>query len=438
MVALPHGPPRTLRFRLRNGLTVLLGRVPRSPTVSVWVWYCVGSREEWPGITGASHWIEHMLFQGSPRYKKGAIDRAIIEVGGTLNAFTDSDFTAYFSTVPRENWAVPLDIESDRMTRALLEDAEVERERTVILSEREGNENWPEFRVEEELYQLAFRHHPYRWDALGRREDIERLTPSELRAYYRRYYGPRNATLVVTGEFDPKRMRAEIEARFGRLPATGEPPASLPQEPLPQGERRATLRGTGTTPFLEMGWRAPPLASPDTPALLGVDAILGGEVPLFHAVWGHGHDSDHPGARLYQALVDTGLAVRASSQWHPRVDSGLFTIRAQAAHGIPLDRLERAILASVEKLRHRGPSRRELEELRNRARRGYEAAYEGATRIGFRLGFFAMLGEPGVEKRLFQSLMKLTPDQIQTAAHQLFDPERQTIVYYQPTGEGSP
>ncbi|EQD29312.1 peptidase M16 domain-containing protein, partial [mine drainage metagenome] len=285
-------PPKARRFVLSNGLKVVLARVPASPTVSVWVWYRIGSRQEWPGITGASHWIEHMLFQGSPRYEKGAIDRAIIEVGGTLNAFTDSDFTAYLCTVPRAHWEIPLDIESDRMTRARLDDAEVERERTVVLSEREGNENWPQFRVEEELYQLAFRHHPYRWDALGRREDIERIAPAELREYYRRYYGPKNATLVVAGDLDPDPLRAEIERRFSEIPAAGELPGPLPPEPEARGERRAILHGPGTTPYLEVGWRAPALDSPDTPALMALDALLGGEVPLFHPGWVGGHRSD--------------------------------------------------------------------------------------------------------------------------------------------------
>ncbi len=175
--------PPTHAFRLSNGLSVLLAPKRSSPTASVWVWYRVGSKNEHPGITGASHWVEHMLFQGSPHYPKGAVDRAVVRVGGTLNAFTDSDFTAYFTTVPRDHLKVPLDIEADRLTQATIADKEVDRERTVVLSEREGNENWPEFRVEEELYELAFRQHPYRWDALGFRADIEAMNGTHLREY---------------------------------------------------------------------------------------------------------------------------------------------------------------------------------------------------------------------------------------------------------------
>ena len=258
MVARAVPRPRVHSFRLPNGLRVLLAPLDGSPTASVWVWYRVGSKNEHPGITGASHWVEHMLFEGSPRYPKGAIDLAVIRVGGELNAFTDSDFTAYFTTVPREHLSVPLDIESDRMTRALITDREVERERTIIHSEREGAENWPEFRVEEEAYALAFRVHPYRWDALGQREDIVRLTPEELREYYQRYLRTRNATLVVAGGFDVRKVAAEVRRKFSRLPASGEEVTVREVEPA-SGERRAELQGPGTTPYLQVGWRAPAL-----------------------------------------------------------------------------------------------------------------------------------------------------------------------------------
>ncbi|MCI4373267.1 MAG: insulinase family protein, partial [Thermoplasmata archaeon] len=372
--------PKVQSFRLANGLRVLLAPLRGSTTASVWVWYQVGSKNEQPGITGASHWVEHMLFEGSPRYPKGAIDRAIIRVGGELNAFTDTDFTAYFSTVPRDHLSVPLDIESDRMTRALLTDREVERERTVIHSEREGNENWPEFRVEEETYQLAFRVHPYRWDALGRREDIERLTPGELREYYQKYYGTRNALLVVTGGFDPRSTAAEIRRRFSSLPPSGAEVSVGQVEPAPQGERRAELTGPGTTPYLQMAWRSPALDDPATPATMLVDTVLGGESRMFSAGPGWGRASEHPSARLCRALVETGLAVRATSEWRPRIYPGLFTIQAQAVRGVRLDRLEETIDRVLDRLIKKGPTALEMSDARTRIRRGAALAYEGASR----------------------------------------------------------
>jgi len=427
--------PPLRSFVLSNGLRVLLAPDGRSPTASVWVWYRVGSKNEVPGITGASHWVEHMLFEGSPNYPKGAIDRAVVEVGGHLNAFTDTDFTAYYTTVPREHLDVPLDFESDRMTRALISDVEVDRERTVIHSEREGNENWPEFRVEEEMLQLAFRIHPYRWDALGRRRDIETMSAAQLRAYYRRFYGPKNAVLVVAGGFDVRRTEADVRARFAGLPAWGDDVTVHDHEPPAEGERRSTLRGPGTTPYLAMGWSAPALEDATTPATLVIDTLLGGESRAFSAGMGWRGRREHPTARLYRSLVDTGLAVRATSEWSPKFYPSLFMVKAQAAPGVSLDRLERQTELALERLARKGPTERELEEVRVRVRRGASLAYEGATLTGFRLGYFATLGSLQVEDRLFRDLLRVTAREVREQASRLFRPESRVVVRYEPLGE---
>jgi zinc protease len=431
------GPRTVERFSLANGLTVLLAPDPAAPTASVWVWYRVGSKNEWPGVTGASHWVEHMLFQGSPRYKKGEMDRAIIEVGGTLNAFTDYDFTAYFSTVPREHLAIPLDIEADRMTRAAIAPVEVERERTIIRSEREGNENWPEFRVEEELYALAFHRHPYRWDPLGYPEDILALTPKDLQDYYHRFYGTRNAVLAVAGGFDGATVRRQVRALFSRLPATGVDPAVHIVEPAQAGERRAELAGPGTTPFLSLGWRAPAIGDAATAATVLLDVLLGGETRLFAAGGAWGRSPEHPSSRLYRRLVDTGLAVRATSEWRPRLHPGLFQVQAQAAQGVSLDRLETAIHHEVGALAARGPTRDELAEAKTKVARGAELAYEGASRIGFRLGYFAMLGPPGFEAKLLHAILKTPARAVRAAAAAMFRPTSRTIVRFTPGPERS-
>jgi zinc protease len=436
MVRTASRSPVAKRFRLANGLEVVLAARAESPTASVWVWYRVGSKNEWPGVTGASHWVEHMLFQGSPKFGKGEIDRAIVEVGGTLNAFTDTDFTAYFSTVPKEQLAIPLAIEADRMTRALLTDREVQRERTVIHSEREGNENWPEFRVDEELYQLAFRHHPYRWEPLGRKEDIRSLTPEALREYYHRFYGPKNAVLVVTGGFDSAAVETTVRASFGRLPAVGADPIVREVEPPLTGERRSTLRGPGTTPLVAIGWRSPAVDDPATAATIVLDVVLGGETRLFSsgASWGRG--GEHPSSRLYQALVDPALAVRAASEFRPRVHPSLFTISAQAAAGVHLDQLEAAVRTEIARLVQRGPTAEELTDVRTKVRRGAELAYEGASRTGFRLGYFSMLGAASFEPTLLRRILAVDRTAARRRAAELFAPGRDVVVRYEPTGEG--
>jgi zinc protease len=429
--------PRTREFTLRNGLRVVLAPNPQSPTASVWVWYRVGSVNERPGITGASHWVEHMLFEGSPKYGKGEIDRAVVQVGGELNAFTDVDFTAYYTTVPREHLGIPLDIEADRMTRALITDREVARERTVIFSEREGNENWPEFRVEEELFQLAFREHPYRWDALGRREDIERMSAAELREYYHRFYGTRNAILVIAGGFEPAATARQVRSSFGRLPSGGEPIAVRAVEPPQRGERRSELSGPGTTPYLQVGFRAPALEAPETPATVVLDTILGGETRLFSSAAAPGRSGEHPSSRLYRGLVDPGLAVHATCDWRPRRYSGLFTIQAQAARGVDLDRVEGSLLRLLGRLARDGPTSSEVRESRIKLRRSATLAYEGASRTGFRLGYFAVLRSLALEDEIFASLLRVTPAQVRERARSMFREEQRLVVRYQPTGEGS-
>jgi zinc protease len=425
--------PASRRFTLPNGLRIVLAPLPDSPTASVWVWYRVGSKNERPGITGASHWVEHMLFQGSPRYGKGEIDRAVVSVGGSLNAFTDTDFTAYFTTVPKEHLDVPLDIESDRMTRALITDREVARERTVVLSEREGNENWPEFRVEEEVYQLAFRVHPYRWDALGRRKDIETMRGEELRAYYGRFYGTRNATLVIAGAFAPSNVERDVRRRFGPLPASGEDVAVGDAEPPARGERRAELSGPGTTPYLQLGFPAPALHDPRTPATIVLDLLLGGETRIFPVGSAWGRSSEHPTSRLYRGLVDTGLAVRAASEWRPRVYPGLFTIQVQASPRTSGERLEKAVERILATLGDRGPTAGEIQEARTRLERAASLAYEGASRTGFRLGYFSVLDSVEYEDRLLRGLLAVTAKEVQRRAEELFRPEGRVVVAYRPT-----
>jgi zinc protease len=429
--------PPTERFRLRNGLNVVLAPEPASPTASVWVWYNVGSKNEWPGVTGASHWVEHMLFEGSPRYRKGAIDRLVTEVGGTLNAFTDYDFTAYFTTVPKAHLDLPLDIESDRMTRAFLTDEEVERERVVILSEREGNENWPEFLVEEELFKLAYRHHPYRWDPLGRPEDIRSMTPAMLADYYHRFYGTRNATLVVSGAFDAPAIRSTIRTRFGRLPVTGVDPMVREVEPTQRGERRALLRGPGTTPLVAVGWRAPAWSDDSTPAALVIDLLLGGASRLFAGGFGFGRGTEHPASRLYRRLVEPGLAVRAGSEYRPKAHPGLFLVSAQAVRGVSPDRVESALVDEVDRLARDGPTTAEMHEARAKLLRGASLAYEGATLVGFRLGFFSTVGPPRFEDRLLRAMLAVRPAEVRRTAQEIFRPERRNSVIFEPTQEGA-
>src|SRR5512142_3098352 len=198
--------------------------VRTAPVATFWVWYRVGSRNEVPGITGVSHWVEHMMFKGTPDLGKGEIMRLINRNGGVDNAFTWTDFTAYFETLPSDRIDLALRIESDRMVNSLFDPDEVASERTVIISEREGGENDPRFWLAEEVQAAAFKVHPYHHDTIGWKVDLENMTRDDLYTHYKTFYAPNNAVIVAVGDFDAVEMSEKVRQAFGGLPARGSLP----------------------------------------------------------------------------------------------------------------------------------------------------------------------------------------------------------------------
>ncbi len=428
--------PRTPTFRTfttPGGLEVFLAPIPDSPVVSSWMWYRVGSRNEHPGITGAAHWLEHMLFKGSAHYATGEIDRAIVGTGGYLNAFTDSDFTAYLSIVPRERAELPIAIEADRMTGATIPSGELDSERSVVLSEREMNENNPGFRVDEELHALSFHVHPYRWNTLGYAQDIRSMDRDKLVGFYERYYGPANASLVVAGGFDPATMRSFIERKFRKVERTVHPPDVRAHEPPQRSRREATLHGPGSTPIVKVGWHAPEVGSDLAPAAMLLEMHLGGEAPLFTPGHAWERSREHPSSALYRSLVDTRLAVSAGCEWGTTIQPGLFSVYARAAPGVSAARLEAALEEQVRRVTKELLSAAELRELRQRLLINASMLWSGTSMIAFRLGYLRSLGGLALERRLLSRALALRPADLRKAAQQLFD-GGSTVVRYLPEG----
>ena len=210
-----HTPPRKT-VTLDNGLTLFLQEKHDAPVVSFWTWYRVGSRNELPGLTGVSHWVEHMQFKGTPTIAKGSIFGAVSRVGGYLNAMTSTDWTAYFETLPADQVDLAIEIESDRMVNSLFDADEVASERTVILSERQGAENRPTYKLYEEVIATAFSGHAYSHSVIGREQDLKRITRDDLYNHYRRYYRPDNAFITVVGDFDADEMTKKLTDAFAR------------------------------------------------------------------------------------------------------------------------------------------------------------------------------------------------------------------------------
>src|SRR5512145_2912649 len=242
---------------LSNGLKVLLKEVHTAPIISSWLWYRVGSRDEVQGRTGISHWVEHMQFKGTEQFPANLLDRAISREGGTWNAFTFLDWTAYFETMPADKIDLALRLEADRMLNSRFNPEEVASERTVIISEREGNENEPLFILGEAIQQTAFRVHAYHHEVIGDMADLRTMTRDDLYNHYRTFYVPNNAVMAVAGDFDTQIMLKRIRELFEIVPAGNEPARLARGEPSQNGEVRLSVEGPGATTYVQACYRFP-------------------------------------------------------------------------------------------------------------------------------------------------------------------------------------
>ena len=245
------------RTTLANGLQVLLRENHSAPVASFWIFYRVGSRNEAPGLTGISHWVEHMLFKGTELFPRGEFDKAVSRAGGSFNGMTSQDWTTYFETFPADRIELALQVESDRMANCLFDPAEAESERTVIISEREGSENSYAYLLSEEVQALAFYAHPYRHPIIGWKSDLHTMQRDDLYAHYGAWYTPNNAVAVAVGDFDTATMAAAIERYFAAIPRGPEPAPMRIVEPEQLAERRVVLRGNDPTAYLTLAFRAP-------------------------------------------------------------------------------------------------------------------------------------------------------------------------------------
>jgi zinc protease len=377
-----------VEFHLDNGLQVLLKPVRSAPVVSNWIWYRVGARNELPGRTGISHWVEHMMFKGTPTFPKGSIMRLVNKNGGSLNGFTSNDYTAYFETLPADRLDLGLRIEADRMANSVFDAEEVESERTVIISEREGSENSPNFLLREELMSLAFRAHPYGHQVIGWKEDLRQITRDDLWSHYKTYYGPHNAVLVIVGDIEVAATRSRIEELFGPIPPGAPPPPVLAVEPAQTGERRVAVRQRGTAQYFQAAFHVRDARHPDNFPLMVLDAVLSGASPM---TFGGGATPTHRSARLYKALVETELATRASCGYSPSIDPGLFHFHATVREGRSLEEVEQAMWAEIRRVQEEPISREELTKGEKQAKAQFAYALESVTNQALWLGLMEMV-----------------------------------------------
>jgi zinc protease len=414
--------PEIFERELANGLTVLLRESHDAPVASFWVFYRVGSRNELPGQTGISHWVEHMQFKGTPDLPKGSIFGEVTRNGGSLNAFTSYDWTTYFETLPVDRLDLSLRIEADRMANSLFDPAETESERTVILSERQGSENRPGYFLNEEMMGTIFHHHAYGHPIIGYESDLRRISRDELYGHYKHYYAPSNAIVVASGDFDADELFGRIEKAFGSIPSQPTPVYTAAIEQEQRTERRVELRRPAPTAVVRMAYRTPEAKHPDTAALLIADAILSGAKPM-----GLGGGSNlGRSARLYRALVSTGIARSAGSDFDLMIDPFILSISSAALPGGDVKRIEDVINQEVDRLGAETPDESEVARAIKQVKAQYVFSSEGVTSQAYWLGSMAMVDHWGRAFTLIDELEAVTPDDVQRVARTYLRPDQRT------------
>jgi zinc protease len=340
------------KFRLHNGLKVILVRDTSAPVFAYQTWFSVGSRHEREGITGIAHLFEHLMFNQTENHPPGELDRMIETAGGDTNAATWVDWTYYRDNLPKAELRLAVELEADRMAHLTLGEEQVESEREVVANERR-------FRVEddvdgflnEEIYKLAFEVHPYHWPTIGWMRDIEAISISDCQTFYRTYYAPNNATVVIVGDVDEAAALGLIEERYGKIAPQDIPVDSARPEPEQTGERRATWAKPVQADKLRIGFKSPPLGHADHAALEVASEILFG-----------GNSS-----RLHRKLiVESEIASSTHASTAPFRDSGLYEIAVGMQRGHHAAEAEALVYAELEQLATQPLGAHELETAKTR------------------------------------------------------------------------
>ena len=411
-------------FVLDNGLKVLLLEDHKSPAVTFQVWYRVGARNEKDGKSGLAHFLEHMMFKGTPTTGPEEYSRIIAKNGGRSNAFTSSDVTVYFATMSREKIGIELGLEADRMANALLGETYFEAEKKVIQEERRlRTEDNPASALSEVASAVAYTLHPYRRPVVGWMQDIENLTRQDLVDFYKLYYAPNNAYIVVVGDFSTDEIMPKIKAAFGKIPRGAEPPEVSAEEPEQRGERRVILKKEAELPFVLSFYHAPNLKSTDSFALDLLTVVLAGgkSSRLYHDL-------------VYQKRLARGVDADYSGI---SIDPAGLSIYAQLLPGIEPAAVEREIDRGLEKVKSELISERELQKAKNQVEAAFVFAQDSIFGQAMKLGYYEAVGGWRQMDGYLDGIRKVTREDIRRVARQYLNPDRRTVGTLIPTKEKS-
>ncbi|MCM2277656.1 MAG: insulinase family protein [Oligoflexia bacterium] len=409
------GSIKVNRFQLDNGLRLLVVEDHSSPTLAYHTWFRVGSRDETPGRTGLAHLFEHMMFKETKNLKDGEFDR-ILEGAGAEgeNAFTSRDYTAYVQEMPRDKLELIAKLESDRMVNLVINDQAFKTETEVVQNERRfRQENNPDGLMYQALYEVAFTKHPYRWPVIGYQQDLDSMRGQDGVDFYRAFYSPNHATIVIVGDVTPAEALATVKKHYAAIPGQPTPAQTIQPEPPQTAPRHKTLKLNMKNEKLLMGYRAPSVHHEDIPALNLLQAVLSG-----------GKSS-----RLHRALVETGIAGSIEAYSSDEKDPSLFIIGANLQQGRKAAQAEAAILRELARLARQPIGDKELEKARNVLEFAFYSGLESNSEKARFLGHFEAVGQ-GFELGLNIQRRALAVNalELQAVAKRYFENKNRTVI----------
>ncbi|MCA1324159.1 M16 family metallopeptidase [Herbaspirillum sp. alder98] len=407
-------------FVLGNGMKVVVKEDRRAPTAVQMVWYKVGSIDELNGTTGISHALEHMMFKGTRKHKVGEFSRLVAEMGGRENAFTANDYTAYFQQIEKSHLEAVMALEADRMANLQFDAAEFSKEIRVVMEERRWRtDDQPMGLLNEALNAAAWTAHPYHHPVIGWMDDLENMTVQDLAAWYRQWYAPNNATLVVAGDVDADRVLALARKYFGKIAAQPRPRARPQNEPQQLGLRRVTVKAPAENSYVVLGFKVPALRQVEQDqeayALDVLSAVLDG----------------YENARLSANLIRTGNQATSVSASYSGVSRGpvLFTLEGTPAAGVSTEQLEALLRGEVARIASEGVSEQELQRVKTQliASQIYkrDSVFGQAMEIG--MMETTGIGQKNID-RIIDRLKTVTPAQVQAVAAKYFKDDNLTIA----------
>jgi zinc protease len=407
---------------LKNGLKVIVWPDHDIPNVALFNFFRVGSRNERPGITGLSHFFEHMMFNGAKKYGPGKFDSVMEAAGGSNNAYTSEDMTVYMEWFPRSALETIFDLEADRLANLAFEPKIIESERGVVYSERRSAvDNDNSGALQEQVQATAFVAHPYQFPVIGWPSDIESWRLEDLQRFFQTYYAPNNATLVVVGAVTPAEIFALAEKYLGPLPAQPAPEPVRTKEPEQQGERRVVVRRLAQAPLLQMAWHGVDAKDPDALAL-----------ELLMSVLAQGESS-----RLHLRLVEEEqVAINVGSVFYQTFDPHLVWLMAELPPGGDVARVEKLLDEELAKVREKGVTEAELRKAKNITVADFWRGLETNSHRAQLLGAYESY--QGNWRKLFEAPARyeqVTREQVRKVAQRIFDSNRRTVGVLVPTAE---